>query len=658
MKRSIFILILLCTWIQVSTAANDSTIVKSHNKVVVYAGNRNFPPFEFVNEKGEPDGFDIDLFVAVMKQLHLPYRIEMKEFRYVLADMKDGESDVASLMYSNSRAKIYLFGPTIKYSFLFAIYNKADKPVNSLEDFKGKKVVVEKGTLSDENITKSNIACKVIRVPNILDGLLGVSSGKYDVMLCPHDAAAYNIVNRNIKNLKQIDIGLPPSEICFSGTNVELVDAINKGLYQLKHQGIYDNLYNKWFSEEDNGKVSRIIYIVIASLLLLVFIAYVFIHILRIKVNQAKKSLRETNKYLTLALTAGDIIVWGYDVEKGRYYNIEPAIFPPEGRTIDEEVMFFHPDDRENYRNAIMAAINGINPPKAYCFRIDYTNTGDWKYIEKNIALVRNDNGKVIKLIGTHKNITTDVKHYEEMVKTQQELKREMMKAQEADRLKSEFLANMSHEIRTPLNSIVGFSSLLRGEMTPDDKNMCINLIEKNSDMLLRQVNDVLDFSKLEAGASTFQLTKLNLTELMTITHSSLKNQFKGKDIAFLIDTPYPKCMVTADYNRLRQVMTNFVTNAFKYTENGHVKMGYQCGEGFIKLYVEDTGIGIAEDKIEMVFNRFEKIGSFKEGTGLGLSICQAIAKRMNGKIGVDSQLGKGSTFWITVPLQYTITED
>ena len=159
MKRSIFILILLCTWIQVSTAANDSTIVKSHNKVVVYAGNRNFPPFEFVNEKGEPDGFDIDLFVAVMKQLHLPYRIEMKEFRYVLADMKDGESDVASLMYSNSRAKIYLFGPTIKYSFLFAIYNKADKPVNSLEDFKGKKVVVEKGTLSDENITKSNIAC-------------------------------------------------------------------------------------------------------------------------------------------------------------------------------------------------------------------------------------------------------------------------------------------------------------------------------------------------------------------------------------------------------------------------------------------------------------------------------------------------------------------
>src|SRR5574344_83778 len=640
-------------------AQSSGEIRESHPvKTIMYAGNRNFPPFDFVTDDGKPAGFDVDLFIAVMHEMKMPYRIEMMPWKSVMNGLDKKKVDVACLMFSNSRAKHYVFGSTIKYSFLYVACPKSKNPVNSLADLAGKKVVVEKGTLSDETITNEHLACSLFRVSNLYDGLQGVSIGKYDVMLCSYDAAMFNIRRFNIKNLRLRDIGLPPTEVCFAGTDERLQDGIDRALYKIKKDGTYDKIYDKWFSQKDDSHVSKIVYLIIAGLLVIVFFSYIFIHVLRIQVNHAKRILDENNERLRLALSAGGIIVWGYDVRKARYYNVDCNIFPPEGRTIDEEVRYFHPDDQERYRNVIVQAISGVQPPKSLRFRIDYTQTGNWQYIEKEITLVRNRNGIVTHIIGTHKNVTENVKHSEEMMQAQHELEREMEKAKAADRLKSEFLANMSHEIRTPLNSIVGFSSLLKENINSEERDTSIQMIEKNSDMLIRLVNDILDFSRLEVGACDFQNTTFNMSELMEVAYSSLIGLGKGKDVELKLDVPYSVCMMTSDSGRIQQIITNFVTNAFKYTENGYITMGYQCVDDGIKIFVEDTGIGIAEDKRAMVFNRFEKLGSFKQGTGLGLSICKAIVDLFDGKIGVDSVLGKGSTFWAWLPIACTIKHE
>lgn len=647
-----FILVLFCCCYYAKAQEGNGGRDTSSEKIVIFNGNRNFPPFEFINDHGKPDGFDVDLISTIFRRLNLRYRIEMKEWKTVMGNLDSGKVDVATLMYSNSRAKKYDFGPIVKFTSLYAVYADVEKPVNSLKDFAGKRVVVEKGTLSEEMIRDYGIACRLTYVSNIIDGLRGVSDGKYDLTLCSSDVAQYNIRKFNIQNLKTKDIGIAPSELCFAGTDEKLQTQIENALYEIKQDGTYDKIYDKWFSLQNGARASRVVYIVIAGLLLTVFILYILIYVLRSKVYSARRILRDNNDKLKLALSAGGIIVWGYDVRRARYYNVECDIFPPEGRTIDEEVAYFHPDDQERYREVITKAIGGIQPSPSLCFRIDYTRTGHWVYIEKEITLVRSSYGIVTHLIGTHKDITEKVKHTAEMMEAQHELEREMAKAKEADRLKSEFLANMSHEIRTPLNSIVGFSSMLKEDIGSDDRDMCIHLIEKNTDMLIRLVNDILDFSKLEAGACDFRITTFNLSELMDVAYSSLLSLSDDTDVKLILDVPQDTCMVTSDYSRIQQIVTNFVTNAFKYTDHGHVKLGYQRVADGIRIYVEDTGIGIPEENRAMVFNRFEKLGSLKQGTGLGLSICKSIVEQFGGTIGVDSTLGVGSTFWVCLPLR------
>lgn len=225
-------------------------------------------------------------------------------------------------------------------------------------------------------------------------------------------------------------------------------------------------------------------------------------------------------------------------------------------------------------------------------------------------------------------------------------------KAVESDRLKSAFIANMSHEIRTPLNAIVGFSELLTIEGEADEKTRVgyIELIRTNTDLLLQLISDILDLSKIEAGVLEFVPEKIDLELFLSGIESvySLK-QKSGLEIKFIRkhDELY---FLFVDKNRLSQVICNFLNNALKFTPEGHIYFGYEVREKEVYFFVEDTGMGIPEEKQATIFERFVKLDSFKQGTGLGLSICSTIVEKWEGRIGVDSEEGKGATFWFTVP--------
>ena len=232
-----------------------------------------------------------------------------------------------------------------------------------------------------------------------------------------------------------------------------------------------------------------------------------------------------------------------------------------------------------------------------------------------------------------------------------QRMKEAQLKAEEANRLKSAFLANMSHEIRTPLNAIVGFSNLL--SMVEDKEEMLeyAGIIETNTELLLQLINDILDMSKIESGMYDFHVTQVDANQLMSEVEQVARLRIRTDEVSLSFAERLPQCVFHTDKNRLIQVLTNLVVNAIKFTSQGEIQIGYRLQDAHtLYFYVSDTGCGMSAEQCEHVFERFVKYNTFIQGTGLGLSICKMIIEKLGGEIGVQSESGKGSVFWFTLP--------
>ena len=254
-----------------------------------------------------------------------------------------------------------------------------------------------------------------------------------------------------------------------------------------------------------------------------------------------------------------------------------------------------------------------------------------------------NEKGELLEYFGVARNIT-------DLMEAQQKLKEETARAEDSGRMKAAFLANMTHEIRTPLNAIVGFSDLLQMVESPEERIEFIRIIRNNCDMLLRLINDILEASSM-GQALAIEPVSCDFAQVFDDICQTLEQRVTEIGIPFIKDNPYTTFPAVLDKGRIQQVLTNFTTNAVKYTKTGHIKVGYHEQDGGIYLYCEDTGAGIPKEKQDAVFERFVKLDDFVQGTGLGLSICKSIAERCNGHIGVTSEgEGKGSTFWLWIP--------
>lgn len=374
-------------------------------------------------------------------------------------------------------------------------------------------------------------------------------------------------------------------------------------------------------------------------------------HLAQLKTEEHHNTLQELNEKYKLVLRVTGLTPWTWDlrtrlIDCDMEYTIGLDEVPSSRLIVTDEQYYslIHSEDKERIHNAYADLLKGQTDVLQQEYKVIY-GPGESKYKwTKSFAIVseRDASGSPTLLVGA--SLQIDV---------QKELERELReakeKAEESNRLKSAFLANMSHEIRTPLNAIVGFSSVLATTSNEEDKQEFAGIIEKNNTLLLQLINDILDLSKIEAGTLEFKEAEVNLEEMFSGIAQSTRLQ--NNKIEIIFEKPEADYHTQTDPNRLMQVVTNFMTNAQKFTSEGSIRFGYQLQEdNFLYFYVTDTGCGISQENQKRIFGRFIKLNSFAQGTGLGLSICETIVTKLGGKIGVESEPDKGSTFWFTLP--------
>ena len=303
----------------------------------------------------------------------------------------------------------------------------------------------------------------------------------------------------------------------------------------------------------------------------------------------------------------------------------------------------FHPEDRAVMLDFLAKVVKGESTKLCRDVRIRRAD-GSYTWTRVNV-LVRNyrPQDNVIEMLCINFDIT-------QLKETEQMLIKAKEKAEEADRLKSAFLANMSHEIRTPLNAIVGFSSMLEEAEDQEEKHQYITIIEDINKLLLQLISDILDLSKIEAGTFDIIPERVNAKQLCNDLFQAMQMK-TSPQVELRLKDNLPELTFTSDKNRLYQVLLNFVTNALKFTSEGNITIDYQIDGNEVKFSVQDTGMGIEPEKQEAIFTRFVKLNSFIPGTGLGLPICQSIVTQLGGKIGVESEPGRGACFWFTHPI-------
>ena len=309
----------------------------------------------------------------------------------------------------------------------------------------------------------------------------------------------------------------------------------------------------------------------------------------------------------------------------------------------------FHPDDRALLIRFLDDARKGLTTQLSKEMRV-LREDGTYTWTHVNLLVKKYaPQDRIIEIISINYDIT-------ELKRTEEMLVKARDKAEASDRLKSAFLANMSHEIRTPLNALVGFSSLLTSTENAAEKELYNSLIGHNNKLLLNLINDVIDLSKIESGYLELRPDWVNLTELLDESVAEYAHQVPS-GVELLTNYPAHDSLVELDKLRIKQILSNFLSNALKNTTTGHVEVFYEVDHQSVRIGVKDTGRGIPQNMLEKIFERFEKLDSFAQGAGLGLPICKLIVEKMNGRILVDSQLGIGTTFIIELPCRSMLVE-
>ncbi len=358
------------------------------------------------------------------------------------------------------------------------------------------------------------------------------------------------------------------------------------------------------------------------------------------EIIESYKKIKATQKELSLALNAGKLSSWNYNIKEGLFCKFDVHIENIEKRSLQSIYESIHPDDRNKFMALLEAVAHKQKlPENRIILKVLENNATDYRYSSFTYSAVEDEAGNIVVITFIQRDITEDIIYQQNLITAKN-------KAEEADKLKSTFLANMSHEIRTPLNAIVGFSELLTETDDAEEKFEYKQLIETNSEILLKLIGDILDLSKIEVGSIDINRQKLNLCQLCDELYRSFQQRIKNPKVTLKLINPYTKCVANFDKYRFMQIFTNFATNAIKYTPQGEIVMGYECMPGQVRIYVKDSGIGIPEEKKNRIFSRFEKLDAFAQGTGLGLSICKAIADATGGEVGFKSKANIGSEFW------------
>ena len=370
------------------------------------------------------------------------------------------------------------------------------------------------------------------------------------------------------------------------------------------------------------------------------------------KMNEAIKNYEAELRYM---LEASKMQTWRISLERDtlEFYNGLNTVM----RSFNlKQLQQIFVDQEHEFVKALSNPSEALKKPLVYVGQMHPVVTQsstENQWVQINCIPEFDKNGKLLGAFGVWRNIN-------DLMRKQDQLRNETKRARESGQMKSLFLANMTHEIRTPINAIVGFSEVLSSLTAMEEKKEIIQIIKNNCDMLLRLINDILTASSLESGHMDVKPIEVDFAKAFNELFESLRPRVQEPGVAFVKDNPYATLLIKVDVERVSQVITNFVTNAVKYTHQGQIKVGYRTETRTIEgrqreglyAYCEDTGAGISPESQSKIFERFFKVDDFVQGTGLGLSICKAFTDACHGDIGVISEgKGKGSVFWMWIPL-------
>ena len=315
--------------------------------------------------------------------------------------------------------------------------------------------------------------------------------------------------------------------------------------------------------------------------------------------------------------------------------------------SLDDLVNYLAASDAQRVWAAMDDLCKGHSSYYHQQYRVKSATVKGLMYWEESYATIadRDEEGNPIKIVGT-------TMHIDDRKEMEAALIAARNKAEESDRLKTAFLANMGHEIRTPLNAIVGFADLLPVVESEEDRNQLIREIQNNNQKLLRIIDGLVSMSKIEAEAKNLVKSQTNLVEVLNEIAQTYMQMVDSQTVVLATQFPYTELMMTTDVAKLRELVDHLMQNAVKFTLKGRITLGFELTDGeHVRIWVKDTGKGIAEADKERIFERFVKVDEYIPGTGLGLSVAKSHATSLGGTIGVESRLGEGSTFWVDLPL-------
>ena len=407
------------------------------------------------------------------------------------------------------------------------------------------------------------------------------------------------------------------------------------------------------YAYSDNERLIPILWGV--SLLIAVLLIYGIFRQRRTsaKLNKELQELektRQNNVEYEFILKAMKIAVWRMDPKmrlatyESDYRDGKDSFTSAPDTPIDAMWEYLDPSDVQRVRVALEDILAGRSDSYHQVYRVKLNNTMYWEESYATIS-ARDDNGNPTSVVGTSLRI-------DEQKKMEADLINARNKAEESDRLKTAFLANMGHEIRTPLNAIVGFADLLPVVESEEDRNQLIQEIQKNNHKLLQIIDGLVSMSKIEAEAKNLVMAQIDIVPILKSIADTHAQLVDGTTLIIATHFPHTELYMYTDVAKLSEIIDHLMQNAVKFTKKGTITLGFDLVQGdHVRIYVRDTGKGIAKKDQERIFERFVKIDEYIPGTGLGLSVAKAHVQSLRGTMGVESELGEGSTFWIKLPL-------
>ena len=381
---------------------------------LIIKGDWAFPPYEFINDNGEPDGFNVELIRAIMKEVGLPYELSLEYWPDVVEEYSKGKVDlITGIMYSNRRAQLFKFGAIHTFVYLNVVFRKGRAPISGLEELAGLQVVVQKGAITQEKMEEEMPHAHLVVVPDMNEGLRLLAEGKYDVAMCNQEMARSIIYKQGFNNLDMSELNLPPEEYCFAGNNDSLLTVIDNTFYRLQRNGEYDRIYNKWFSIPAKKGIPRWIYFALGILVLAVFTGYLFIILLRRQVKKANREVKQENLKLSLAIKGSNIIFWEFDALAANYktYN-DPANDYDETTLLSLEEYRQRMGKSSQMEPYITMMLEGRD--ESYSINVSVKLPGDNKQSHFNITGTPFEKdpltGRVIKYVGFRRDNTEIVK--------------------------------------------------------------------------------------------------------------------------------------------------------------------------------------------------------------------------------------------------------